>query len=61
MKDYLHDCLICNRYASLNRRIIVQRILDFIVKDNGYKNCAVWIDEYQAHQFEFGFEIIKLI
>ena len=56
MKDYLHDCLICNRYASLNRRIIVQRILDFIVKDNGYKNCAVWIDEYQAHQFEFGFE-----
>ena len=56
MKDYLHDCLICNRYASLNRRIIVQRILDFIVEDNGYKNCAVWIDEYQAHQFEFGFE-----
>ena len=56
MKDYLYDCLICNRYASLNRRIIVQRILDFIVEDNGYKNCAVWIDEYQAHQFEFGFE-----
>lgn len=56
MKDYLHDCLICNRYTSLNRRIIVQRILDFIVEDNGYKNCAVWIDEYQAHQFEFGFE-----
>lgn len=56
MKDYLHDCLICNRYASLNRRIIAQRILDFIVEDNGYKNCAVWIDEYQAHQFEFGFE-----
>lgn len=56
MKDYLHDCLICNRYASLNRRIIVQRILDFIVEDNGYKNCAVWIDEYQAHQFEFRFE-----
>ena len=56
MKDYLHDCLICNRYASLNRRIIVQRILDFIVEDNGYKNCAVWINEYQAHQFEFGFE-----
>lgn len=56
MKDYLHDYLICNRYASLNRRIIVQRILDFIVEDNGYKNCAVWIDEYQAHQFEFGFE-----
>lgn len=55
-EDYIHDCQICNQYASLNRRIIALKILEFIVQENGYGNSAVWLDEIGENTYEFGFE-----
>lgn len=30
-EDYLHDMLICQRWAQINRKLIVNLIMDFIV------------------------------
>lgn len=57
-EHYLHDAKIAVRFASLNRKYIAKRILKFIVLDNGYQSeqLNVWLDEYQQHKFEFGFD-----
>ncbi|MCD7892386.1 MAG: RtcB family protein [Erysipelotrichaceae bacterium] len=55
MNDYFHDCKICNQYASLSRMMMAKRILQFIVENNGYTHCQIWLKEIQKHQYEFGF------
>ncbi|MCD7839691.1 MAG: RtcB family protein, partial [Erysipelotrichaceae bacterium] len=56
MEHYLHDCGICNRYAMLSRMSMAQRILQFIVENNGYTNTQVYLKEIKPHQVEFGFK-----
>ena len=38
LKDYLHDVGICQKYASLSRRIMAERILESIGIKDGYKS-----------------------
>ena len=38
LKDYLHDVGICQKYASLSRRIMAERILESIDIKDGYKS-----------------------
>lgn len=61
-EHYLHDAKIAVRFASLNRKYIAKRILEYIVFANGYQSeqLNVWLDEYQQHQFEFGFDDEKI-
>ena len=38
-EDYLHDMRLCQRWAVINRRLIVDLLLDFLV-ENGYADIA---------------------
>lgn len=55
-QDYLHDAKLCAVFASLNRKYIAHKIMEFILENNGLKDSAYWIDEYQHHLFEFGYD-----
>lgn len=58
-QDYLYDAKLCAVFASLNRKYIAHKIMEFILENNGLKDSTCWIDEYQHHLFEFGYENAK--
>lgn len=51
--DYLHDMKICQDFASLNRRMIAKRIMEFIAKDNELDDgdLTVYLDEIEPDIF----------
>ncbi|MCD7950205.1 MAG: RtcB family protein [Erysipelotrichaceae bacterium] len=55
MACYLHDCMICNQYATMSRVSMAKRILTFIVENNGYTDSQIYLRETKSHFFEFGF------
>lgn len=55
-QHYLEDMQIANHYASLSRKLIAKAILDFIIMDNNIEISNSYLDEFQPHQFEYGYE-----
>lgn len=40
LKDYLHDMFICQHYAQVNRRVMAQKILNYLISTEGDKNYS---------------------
>lgn len=46
-EDYLHDMRICQRWAQINRRLIVDLIMDFLI-DKGYVSTENQYDAFES-------------
>lgn len=42
LDDYLHDMMLCQRYAQVNRKIIAKRILEYIFKEKYEKGNVLF-------------------
>lgn len=66
MDDYLHDMNICQKFATVNRKIIAKRILEHLFKEK-YKdmNGVVWVCDkecgYEDSNIDIRFECFETI